>query len=95
MTPSLKLHHVALSGHAHRARLMLSLLGLPHQLVEVDLRQGEHKRPASTAPACPAWHTGMNVATVVSTTTASSGRGPGPPAASASSVRFAAFTTCV
>ncbi|PZP34425.1 MAG: glutathione S-transferase [Roseateles depolymerans] len=45
MTPSLKLHHVALSGHAHRARLMLSLLGLPHQLIEVDLRQGEHKRP--------------------------------------------------
>ena len=43
---SLKLHHFALSGHAHRAQLMLSLLGLPHQLVDVNLRQGEHKTEA-------------------------------------------------
>lgn len=45
-TPSLKLHHFPLSGHAHRAQLMLSLLGLPHQLVPVNLRQGEHKTEA-------------------------------------------------
>ncbi|OYT99933.1 MAG: glutathione S-transferase [Burkholderiales bacterium PBB1] len=44
--PSLKLHHFPLSGHAHRAELMLSLLGLPHQLVPVNLRQGEHKTEA-------------------------------------------------
>lgn len=45
-TPSLKLHHFPLSGHAHRAQLMLSLLGLPHQLVPVNLREGEHKTEA-------------------------------------------------
>ena len=43
---SLKLHHFALSGHSHRAQLMLSLLGVPHQLVPVNLRQGEHKTEA-------------------------------------------------
>ena len=46
-TPTfLKLHHFPLSGHAHRAQLMLSLLDLPHQLVPVNLRQGEHKTEA-------------------------------------------------
>ena len=45
-TPSLKLHHFPLSGHAHRAQLMLSLLCLPHQLVPVHLREGEHKTAA-------------------------------------------------
>ena len=34
-----------LSGHAHRVALMLSLLNVPHQRVDVDLRGGEHKRP--------------------------------------------------
>lgn len=38
------LYHYALSGHAHRAQLGLSLLGLPHRLVDVDLKGGEHKR---------------------------------------------------
>jgi glutathione S-transferase len=38
------LYRFALSGHAHRAELMLSLLGLPYRLVDVDLRGGEHKR---------------------------------------------------
>ncbi|MEI2415116.1 glutathione S-transferase [Orrella sp. JC864] len=41
----MKLYHHPLSGHAHRARLFLSLLGLPHELVEVDLAAGAHKRP--------------------------------------------------
>ena len=40
------LYRYALSGHAHKAQLMLSLLGLPHRLVEVDLLRGEHKTPA-------------------------------------------------
>ena len=31
---TLKLYRHALSGHAHRAELALSLLGLPHELVE-------------------------------------------------------------
>lgn len=41
----IKLHRMALSGHSHRVQLFLSLLGLPHEVVEVDLRAGEHKRP--------------------------------------------------
>jgi glutathione S-transferase len=42
---TLKLHRFPLSGHSHRAELFLSLLQLPHELVEVDLRKGQHKRP--------------------------------------------------
>lgn len=49
MTPSIKLHRMALSGHCHRVELLLSLLGLPHALVDVDMRQGEHKTPAFLA----------------------------------------------
>jgi len=52
MTPSansgngiMKLYHFPLSGHAHRARLFLSLLAVPHEVVEVDLRSGAHKTP--------------------------------------------------
>jgi glutathione S-transferase len=41
----MKLHHVALSGHSHRAHLFLSLLGIPHELVPVDLASGQHKSP--------------------------------------------------
>lgn len=41
----MKLYHHPLSGHAHRARLFVSLLGLPHDLVEVDLAAGAHKAP--------------------------------------------------
>jgi glutathione S-transferase len=41
----MKLYHHPLSGHAHRARLFLSLLDLPHELIEVDLASGAHKKP--------------------------------------------------
>ncbi|SDB69689.1 glutathione S-transferase family protein [Belnapia rosea] len=41
----MKLHHHPLSGHAHRARLFLSLLGLPCELVEVDLARGANRSP--------------------------------------------------
>jgi glutathione S-transferase len=40
----MKLYHHPLSGHAHRARLFLSLLGIDHELVFVDLSKGEHKQ---------------------------------------------------
>ena len=33
------------SGHAHRVRLLLSLLDLPHEVVDVDMRSGAHKAP--------------------------------------------------
>lgn len=45
----MKLYHHPLSGHAHRARLFLSLLGVDHELVHVDLAQGVHKQPAFLA----------------------------------------------
>lgn len=41
----MKLHHHPLSGHSHRVRLFLSLLRLPHQLIDVDLQGGAHKKP--------------------------------------------------
>jgi glutathione S-transferase len=41
----MKLYYHPLSGHAHRARLFLSLLGIPHELIEVDLLKRAHKSP--------------------------------------------------
>lgn len=46
---SRRLHRFPLSGHSHRAELMLSLLGLETELVTVDLGKGEHKLPAFLA----------------------------------------------
>ena len=40
-----KLYTFALSGHAHRVQLALSLLNVPTQLIDVDLRKGAHKQP--------------------------------------------------
>lgn len=45
----MKLYHHPLSGHAHRARLFLNLLRVPHELVHVDLAQGAHRQPAFLA----------------------------------------------
>jgi glutathione S-transferase len=45
----LTLHRTAISGHCHRVELLLSLLGLPYRLVEVNLLQGEHQLPAHRA----------------------------------------------
>ena len=41
----MKLYYHPLSGHAHRARLFLSLLGPEAELVEVDLAARAHKAP--------------------------------------------------
>ncbi len=41
----MKLYYHPLSGHAHRARLFLSLLGVEADLVEVNLAAGAHKAP--------------------------------------------------
>jgi len=38
-----KLYYHTLSGHSHRARLFLSLLGVKHELVFVDLMKREQK----------------------------------------------------
>lgn len=44
-SPTLCLYHHPLSGHAHRARLFLSLLGLNAGIVDIDLLKGEQKSP--------------------------------------------------
>jgi len=47
MTPATtRLHWHPLSGHSHRAQLMLSLLDREFDLIEVDVRSGAHKAPA-------------------------------------------------
>jgi len=40
------LYRYALSGHCHRVELFLSLLALPFELIEVDLRAKAQKAPA-------------------------------------------------
>ncbi|WP_197426903.1 glutathione S-transferase family protein [Caulobacter sp. CCH9-E1] len=46
---SMTLYNFPLSGHSHRARLFLSLLGEKADIVDVDLAQGEHKSPTFLA----------------------------------------------
>jgi glutathione S-transferase len=45
----IRVHDFELSGHAHRVRLMLSLLQLPYETVAVDLAGGEHRQAAFLA----------------------------------------------
>jgi glutathione S-transferase len=42
-TSPIKLYRSIVSGHAHRAELFLSLLGLPYSTIDIDLRAGEQK----------------------------------------------------
>jgi len=44
MSTPIKLYTFPLSGHAHRVQLALSLLNVPADLIEVDLRKGQHKQ---------------------------------------------------
>ncbi len=43
---TLKLYRHALSGHSHRAQLLLSILKLDADIIDVDLLNGEHKGEA-------------------------------------------------
>jgi glutathione S-transferase len=45
----MKLYFHPISGHAHRARLFLSLIGAAVEIVTVDLAKGEHKSPEHLA----------------------------------------------
>lgn len=45
----IRLHTFSLSGHAHRAELFLSLLGLPFERVKVDLVRKAQKQPGFLA----------------------------------------------
>lgn len=42
---TIQLYSFPLSGHAHRVRLLLSLLGLEFETIDVDLAHGAHKQP--------------------------------------------------
>lgn len=44
-TPPIKLYRSVISGHAHRAELFLSLLGLPYVAIDLDLRAGQQRQP--------------------------------------------------
>lgn len=46
---TITLYDVPRSGHAHRVRLMLSLLQLQSERVIVDMTKGEHKQPGYLA----------------------------------------------
>lgn len=46
---TVRLHRHPLSGHSHRVQLFLSILGVPHELVDVDVTRGAHKQPAFLA----------------------------------------------
>lgn len=44
MTNAIRIHRHALSGHSHRVELFASLAGIKHDLIDVDLMTGEHKK---------------------------------------------------
>lgn len=41
----IKLYRNPKSGHCHRVELMLSLLELPYETIDLDMQNGEHKKP--------------------------------------------------
>jgi glutathione S-transferase len=45
----IKLYRFNLSGHAHRVELFLSLLGLPFEMVEIDIKTGAQRQPGFLA----------------------------------------------
>ncbi len=44
MSQAIKIYSFPLSGHSHRVQLFASLTGINHELIPVDLAQGEHKQ---------------------------------------------------
>lgn len=44
MPNAIRIHRHPLSGHSHRVELFAKLCGINHELVEVDLLAGEHKK---------------------------------------------------
>lgn len=43
--PGIRLYRSRRSGHCHRVELLLRLLGLPFEMIDVDLARGEHRTP--------------------------------------------------
>ena len=44
MKNAIKIHSFPLSGHSHRVELFASLAGIGHEVINVDLAAGEHKK---------------------------------------------------
>ena len=44
MSNAIRIHRHPLSGHSHRVELLAALAGINHELVDVDLLAGEHKK---------------------------------------------------
>ena len=44
MSHAIRIHSFPLSGHAHRVRLFASLANINHEIIDVDLPNGEHKQ---------------------------------------------------
>jgi glutathione S-transferase len=44
MTSSITIHSFPLSGHAHRVELFASLAGIKHEVNNINLAEGEHKK---------------------------------------------------
>lgn len=49
LTSPIRLYSTPFSGHCHRVRLFLELLQLPYEIVPVDLRSKENRKPAFLA----------------------------------------------
>jgi glutathione S-transferase len=49
----IRLYRHALSGHAHRVELLLSLLAIPYETIDVDMVRGAHKAPDFVAKNNP------------------------------------------
>ena len=45
MTSPIKLYRSPISGHSHRAQLMMALLDLPFEMIDMDMANREHKSP--------------------------------------------------
>ena len=46
MSNALKIYSFPLSGHSHRVILFASLAGIAYEVIDLDLANGEHKKPA-------------------------------------------------
>lgn len=44
MSHPIRIHSFPLSGHSHRVVLFASLAGIDHEVIDVDLANGEHKK---------------------------------------------------
>jgi glutathione S-transferase len=45
MSNAIRIHSFPLSGHAHRVELFANLAGIAHEVINVDLAAGAHKKP--------------------------------------------------